>query len=100
MPKQSHEPSRRAKRQLSTEGFFDKYADLFAESFPTPGHVHPTSLRELAGTTITPRLVPFLGAMHQLEVSGFSGLLQAAQRENDPGAGTQWNVNSTTRLPG
>jgi len=86
MPEQRHEPSGHAKQQPSNNSFFDKYADLFAELFPATGHTDPTTRADLASTKITVRNVSFLAAIQQLEVSGFSRLLQAAQRENHPGA--------------
>jgi hypothetical protein len=89
MPKTNEPPSEKAKKQLSTEGFFDRHSDLVAELFRTRFGRHSFKLRDLANRTtpaVPPSTNPFINAVNQLEKAGFSRLLNAAELEKCPEA--------------
>ena len=85
MPKHRREPPRTT-QQLSTKGFFDKYAHLLEEP---SGSFNPTDRNRSQRATVqdlAAKRIPFQVAISQLDKAGFRGLLRAAQAENHPEA--------------
>jgi len=68
-----------SQRKLSTEDFFDKYADLLRQ-LRTPVDGRPSPINEYTGAGAW---VPFQLAIHHLNAAGFTPLLKTAQRESN-----------------